>query len=165
MRNTLRNILIFQKDFQLKFTSLQKSEDKKVLWFSWNLYILYIMYIPIRKTEEKCVGQLSYGFNILDKLEGWPHENQNLHIWDDFLKNGYKSKWVIVRSQVSIFFYVFRFQVVIWGFNKSGLTWFLKGFLLEKWPPLNFLSKILRFSEISFKGISFIKLTQEATLG
>ena len=31
-------------------------------------------------------------------------------------------------------------------------------------PPLTFLSKILRFPEISFKGISLIKLTQEATL-
>ena len=29
------------------------------------------MYIPITKTEEKCAGQLSYGFNIQDKLEGW----------------------------------------------------------------------------------------------
>ena len=74
MRNTLRNTLIFQKDFQLKFTSLQKSDDKNVLRFSWNLYILYIMYIPITKTEEKCAGQLSYGFNIQDKLEGCTHE-------------------------------------------------------------------------------------------
>ena len=32
------------------------------------------MYIPNTKTEEKCVGQLSYGFNILDKLEGCTHE-------------------------------------------------------------------------------------------
>ena len=32
------------------------------------------MYIPITKIEEKCVGQLSYGFNILDKLEGCTHE-------------------------------------------------------------------------------------------
>ena len=34
------------------------------------------MYIPITKTEEKCVGQLSYGFNILDKLEGCTHEKK-----------------------------------------------------------------------------------------
>ena len=34
------------------------------------------MYIPITKTEEKCVGQLSYGFNILDKLEGWTQEKK-----------------------------------------------------------------------------------------
>ena len=32
------------------------------------------MYIPITKTEQKCVGQLSYGFNIQDKLEGCTHE-------------------------------------------------------------------------------------------
>ena len=48
--------------------------------------------------------------------------------------------------------------------NLIVLMW-LKGFLLKIDPPLTFLSKILRFSEISFKGISFIKLTQEATLG
>ena len=33
------------------------------------------MYIPITKTEEKCAGQLSYGFNIQDKLEGCTLEN------------------------------------------------------------------------------------------
>ena len=35
------------------------------------------MYIPITKTEEKCAGQLSYGFNIQDKLEGCTHEKKN----------------------------------------------------------------------------------------
>ena len=34
------------------------------------------MYIPITKTEEKCAGQLCYGFNIQDKLEGCPHEKK-----------------------------------------------------------------------------------------
>ena len=34
------------------------------------------MYIPITKTEGKCVGQLSYGFNILDKLEGCTHKKK-----------------------------------------------------------------------------------------
>ena len=38
------------------------------------------MYIPITKTEEKCAGQLSYGFNIQDKLEGCTHEKKN-PIW------------------------------------------------------------------------------------
>ena len=36
------------------------------------------MYIPITKTEEKCAGQLSYGFNIQDKLEGCIHEKKIL---------------------------------------------------------------------------------------
>ena len=36
------------------------------------------MYIPITKIEEKCVGQLSYGFNILDKLEGCTHKKKSL---------------------------------------------------------------------------------------
>ena len=49
------------------------------------------MYIStITKTEEKCVGQLSYGFNILNKLEGCPTKNQNPHIQDDFLFFDYK---------------------------------------------------------------------------
>ena len=40
------------------------------------------MYIPITKTEEKCVGQLCYGFNIQDKLEGCTHEKKFLMgIW------------------------------------------------------------------------------------
>ena len=40
------------------------------------------MYIPITKTEEKCAGQLCYGFNIQDKLEGCTHEKKFLTgIW------------------------------------------------------------------------------------
>ena len=59
-----------------------KSEDKKVLWFSWILYILYIIYIPFTQTEEKYAGQLSYGFNIQDKMEGCTHEKKTLMgIW------------------------------------------------------------------------------------
>ena len=46
------------------------------------VYILYSMYIPITKTEEKCTGQLSYEFNIQDKLEGCTHEKKYLMgIW------------------------------------------------------------------------------------
>ena len=58
------------------------SEKKKwsdpflVLYFSWNLYMLYIMYIPLLLYGGKSAQQLSYGFNILDKLESCPHENQ-----------------------------------------------------------------------------------------
>ena len=32
------------------------------------------MYIPITKTEVNCAGQLSYGFNILEVMEGCPQE-------------------------------------------------------------------------------------------
>ena len=35
------------------------------------------MYIPITKTEEKCAGQLSYGFVNLDKLGGFYPKFQN----------------------------------------------------------------------------------------
>ena len=34
------------------------------------------MYIPITKIEEKCAGQLCYGFNIQDKLEGCTHKKK-----------------------------------------------------------------------------------------
>ena len=48
------------------------------------------MYIPITKTEEKCAGQLSYGFNIQDKLEGCTHEKKILYGDLDFLNFVYK---------------------------------------------------------------------------
>ena len=83
-----------------------KSEDKKVLWFSWNLYILYIMYIPITKTEEKCAGQLSYGFNIKDKLEGCTHEKKIPYGDLDFWKFVYQSIWIIIGESM----------VKFWGF-------------------------------------------------
>ena len=35
------------------------------------------MYIPLLLYGGKSAQQLSYGFNILDKLECCPHENQN----------------------------------------------------------------------------------------
>ena len=56
------------------------------------------MYIPITKTEEKCAGQLSYGFNIQDKLEGCTHEKKIPYGDLDFLKNGYKSIGFSVRD-------------------------------------------------------------------
>ena len=61
------------------------------------------------------------------------------------MKKNYKSIGSSIRD----------FWAKFWSFRKFHL----KGFLLENWPPLMFLSKILRFSEISFKGISFGKLT------
>ena len=36
------------------------------------------MYIPITKTEEKCAGQLSYEFNIQNKVEGCTQEKNPL---------------------------------------------------------------------------------------
>ena len=53
-----------------------ESDPFLVLYFSWNLYMLYIMYIPLLLCGGKSAQQLSYGFNILDKLESCPHENQ-----------------------------------------------------------------------------------------
>ena len=45
------------------------------------------MYIPITLYGGKSAQQLSYGFNILDKLEGCPQENQNPYGDMDFSKN------------------------------------------------------------------------------
>ena len=75
------------------------------------------MYIPITKTEEKCAGQLSYGFNIQDKLEGCTHEKKipygDLDFWNFVPKS--------IGSSVGENFANF------WCFQKIRL----KGFLLE----------------------------------
>ena len=42
---------------------------------------------PVLLYEEKSAQQLSYGFNILNKLEGCPQENKNFYGDMDFLKN------------------------------------------------------------------------------
>ena len=84
------------------------------------------MYITIIKNEEKCAGQLSYGFNVLEKLEGCTHEKKK-SLWGSRFFEFCMQKYRIIRKE--------------------------------------FLSKNLRFSEFSFKGISFVKLTPEATLG
>ena len=61
------------------------------------------MYIPITKTEEKCVGQLSYGFNILDKLEGCTHEKFFPYGDLDFLNFVYKRFGINKRVHMSNF--------------------------------------------------------------
>ena len=61
-----------------KWKVKSESDAFLVLYFSWNLYILYIMYIPLLLYERKSAQQLSYVFNILDKLESCPHENKIL---------------------------------------------------------------------------------------
>ena len=55
------------------------------------------MYIPITKTEEKCAGQLCYGFNIQDKLEGCTHEKKIFYGDLDFWNFVYKRFRVIDR--------------------------------------------------------------------
>ena len=61
------------------------------------------MYIPITKTEEKCAGQLSYGFNIQDKLEGCTHEKKipygDLGFWN-FV---YQGIWIILGETMEKF--------------------------------------------------------------
>ena len=44
------------------------------------------MYIPITLYAAKSAKQLSYGFNILEKLESCPQENQNPYGDMDFSK-------------------------------------------------------------------------------
>ena len=55
------------------------------------------MHITITKTEEKCGGQLSYGFNIQDKLEGFTNEKKIAYEYLDFLNFVYKRFRVINR--------------------------------------------------------------------
>ena len=75
------------------------------------------MYIPIIKNEEKCAGQLSYGFNIQDKLEGCTQEKKipygDLDFWN-FVCKHFGINW---RVPVSNF--------------ASFKNFRLKGFLLE----------------------------------
>ena len=65
------------------------------------------MYIPITKTEEKCAGQLSYGFNIQDKLEGctkgvWFFFFQGITSWTGTLtlKIGSEEKSTVEKKTV-----------------------------------------------------------------
>ena len=60
-----------------------KSDAFLVHFFSQN-YILYIIYMPITLYKLKSVQQLFYGINILDKLEGCNHKNQNHNKYVDF---------------------------------------------------------------------------------
>ena len=83
------------------------------------------MYIPLIKNEEKCAGQLSYGFNIQDKLEGCTHEKK------------------IPYGDLDFFILVIKVNEL---------------FTEKRW-------QILQVFRVFFKGISFVKLTPEATLG
>ena len=74
------------------------------------------MYIPIIKNVEKCAGQLSYGFNIQDKLEGCTHEKKIPYGDLDFWNFVYKHFGLNSRVHVSNF--------------ASSQTFFIKGFLL-----------------------------------
>ena len=78
-----------------------KSESEKVMrktFFDYpETYIYYTSCIPITKTEEKCAGQLCYGFNIQDKLEGCTHEKKIPYGDLDFWNFVYKRFRVIDR--------------------------------------------------------------------
>ena len=75
------------------------------------------MYIPLIKNEEKCAGQLAYGFNIQDKLEGCTQEKKIPYGDLDF--------WNFVPK--SIGYSVSENFANFWCFQKTRL----KGFLLE----------------------------------
>ena len=61
------------------------------------------MYIPLIKKEGKCAGQLSYGFNIQDKLEGCTHEKKIPYGDLDFWNFVYKRFEISARVHVSNF--------------------------------------------------------------
>ena len=56
---------------------VSESDRFLVLWFSWNLYILNIVYIPITLYEAKCADKSLMGFKFCKLLGTRPHENQN----------------------------------------------------------------------------------------
>ena len=61
------------------------------------------MYIPIIKNVEKCAGQLSYGFNIQDKLEGCTQGKKIPYRDLDFLNFVYKRFGINKRVHMSNF--------------------------------------------------------------
>ena len=79
------------------------------------------MYIPLFLYGGKSAQQLSYGFNILDKLESCPNENQIPYGEMDFSK---------MVSKVTVWSQNFRFSYFS----------FLKGFPAKKWLVLHVLS-------------------------
>ena len=84
------------------------------------------MYIPITKTEEKCAGQLSYGFNIQDKLEGCTHEKKIPYGDLDFWNFVYKRFGINRRVRLSNFasFHTFFYKGI--SFRKLTLPHFFE---------------------------------------
>ena len=63
-------------------SEVKKSYPFLVLYFSWTLYILYIMYIPLLLYGGKSAQQLSYEFNILNKWRVAPKKIKiRIGIW------------------------------------------------------------------------------------
>ena len=89
--------------------------------------MLYIMYIPLIKNEEKCAHQLSYGFNIQDKLEGCTHEKKIPYGDLDFRNFVYKRFAINRRVPVSNF--------------TSFQTFFYKGISFVKLTLPHFFEK------------------------
>ena len=59
---------------------------QKISFIFSETYILNIMYKLITLYDAKCGEQLSYGFNILEKVDDCTHENINPDRDMDFLK-------------------------------------------------------------------------------
>ena len=76
--------------------------------------MLYIMYIPLLLYGGKSAQQLSYGFNILDKLESCPHENQIPYGDMDFLKK--VSKVTDFRSDPFLVLYFYMGEKVHYNY-------------------------------------------------
>ena len=85
------------------------------------------MYIPIIKNVEKCAGQLSYGFNIQDKLEGCTQGKKNPYGDLDFWNFVYKHFGINMRVPVSNF--------------TSFQTFFYKGISFVKLTLPHFFEK------------------------
>ena len=85
------------------------------------------MYIPIIKNVEKCAGQLSYGFNIQDKLEGCTQGKKIPYGDLDFLNFVYKRFGINGRVHMSNF--------------TSFQTFFYKGISFVKLTLPHFFEK------------------------
>ena len=89
-----------------------------------------------------CTNRFCYGFNIGQKLETSPHENQNTPVIDDFLNFRYNSNFKLLFGRNIWDFYYFDWVnvkriyylklMLIWGFylepKFQGLSSIVKGF-------------------------------------
>ena len=78
------------------------------------------MYIPLLLYGTKCAQQLSYGFNILEVLEGCPQEIKIPYGDMDFSKKVSKvTDFMVVVGSQNLRFFLFRISSQIWRFSQK----------------------------------------------
>ena len=83
----------FLKEFPLKKTCFKKSDPFLALYFSWNLYILQIIYIHLSLQEEIVHKNFLMGVKFQRSWRNF-REFSKTPSWREFLKNGLKSNFL-----------------------------------------------------------------------